>query len=244
MKLLNPNLQIWMWVSVSNECVSCLVIISSPFMISVTSSLSYGPHCFFTQCELSYGWLDLLFSVPARVERLLSFCCVLLCSAAAGLPLLFDCPIGGTAELLCSSHFPGTPPLGGGICVFLPSAVLLCCRGHAASWFTLPVSFPAPSQTRHFSSLLRLSHFTSATTALRGPPRLRLAGASSQGLFQKPTLPVCLFTCWKAEEVTSYGRKHRVAYNFNILLGWISPQQHRHLLPEHKKHTENIWGER
>lgn len=123
----------------SNECVSCLVIISSPFMISVTSSLSYGPHCFFTQRELPYGWLDLLFLVPARVEHL-SFCCVLLGSAAVGLPLLLDCPIGGTAEFLFSSHLPGMPLLGaichsrgGGICAFLPSAVLLCCRGHAAS---------------------------------------------------------------------------------------------------------------
>lgn len=194
-------------------------------MISVTSSWCYGPHCFFTQCELSLGWLDLLFSVPARVERLLSFCCVLLCSAAVGLPLLYDCPIGGTAELLCSSHLPGTPPLrhsrGGGICAFLPSAVLLCCRGHEASWFTLPVSFPAPSQTRQFSSLLRLSHFTSATTAFCGPPRLRLARASSQGLFQKPTLPVCLFTWWEAEEVTSYGRNHRVSVFHGLEWNWL-----------------------
>lgn len=165
--------------------------------------------CFFTKCGLSYGQFDLfLVLVPACVVHLVSCCRVLLCS----LGLLSEFPIGGTDEFLCSSYLSGMSPLasskrsnGGGT----------CCLAHAASWFEFSASLPALSQTQALSSLLKLFHFDLATTAFCGPPQLRLPSASSptkhaQGIFQKPALPLCLFPCWEAEEVTTYKRNHRL----------------------------------
>lgn len=165
-----------MWVSVSNECVSCLVIISSPFMISVTSSLSYGPHCFFTQCELPH------FLSPSTCGTFLVFllCSALLCICGTSSPVRLSNRGHCWASMQLTS--PWYSPLTWWWCMCFSS---ICCTFvlrwtrsfliHTSSEF--PSTFPnatvflsVEAFTLHFSnnSFLRPSQVTTGSGIFTG----------------------------------------------------------------------------